>query len=67
MCYKGIIGFIGATRPDFKKEKPLEICCFSEVLSDLSVREEITKYGTVRLQDTKFKKMLKNILAKFSI
>lgn len=49
------------------KEKTVGSCCVSELLGGLSINEEMTEDGHPRLQDTdtKFKKIIKNILRNF--
>lgn len=64
MCYKGVVGFIGVARPEFREGgKEAQSCCFSEALSDLSVEEEVTKYGYIRIKSISFLEMFKNLVS----
>lgn len=65
MCYKGGIATIFGGHNNLSEHaaKPRASCCFKEDLAGLSEKEEVAKYGYLRLKNISLMEMVKNLLS----
>ncbi len=63
MCYKGGMATIFGGHNNLLEhaDKSIVSCCFKKDLAGLSEKEEITKYGYIRLKNISFIEMFKNL------